>query len=144
MAPDGLPRPRRGYVSQHEFDGLTSWRSATISDVLSIRIAPEYPDSDISVPGATFLQMAQENVSNPLHDTRMITWSPLPSVRYTEGYSTENESTSGFKMAEEQLADWKNFETEVREMLMPLWVHKHKSFLLRRRESLFMWETSTD
>ncbi|KAI9770959.1 MAG: hypothetical protein M1840_002663 [Geoglossum simile] len=59
--------------------------------------------------------MAQENVSNPLHDTKAITWSPLPSVLYTESRSTKSEATSSFKMVKQQLAGWNNFEAEVRE-----------------------------
>jgi hypothetical protein len=58
--------------------------------------------------------MAQLPEPNPLHDTRRLTWSPLPTLCYKEGFSTESESTSSFEMAKEQLLDWMDFETNVR------------------------------
>jgi hypothetical protein len=78
----------------------------------------EDQDPDTYAPGATLfrkLQMAQETNPNPLHDTKTITWSSLPSLQYTKNYSTRNESTSGFRMTIEQVVDWKNFEADVRE-----------------------------
>jgi hypothetical protein len=59
--------------------------------------------------------MVQETTPNPLHDSKTITWSSLPRVKYTWGYSTKNESTSDFRMATGQVVDWKNFEADVRE-----------------------------
>lgn len=60
-------------------------------------------------------RMVQETTPNPLHDSKTITWSSLPRVKYTWGYSTKNESTSDFRMATGQVVDWKNFEADVRE-----------------------------
>jgi hypothetical protein len=51
---------------------------------------------------------------NPLHDARGITWSPLPTLEFKKGFSTEYGSSSVFKMATEQLLDWKDFEANVR------------------------------
>ena len=59
-------------------------------------------------------RMVQETTPNPLHDSKTITWSSLPRVKYTWGYSTKNESTSDFRMATGQVVDWKNFEADVR------------------------------
>ncbi|KAI9773160.1 MAG: hypothetical protein M1840_008281 [Geoglossum simile] len=58
--------------------------------------------------------MAPPSEFNPLHDIRSLTWSPLPGLHVTEGYSTVNESVSVFKMAPNQLLDWKDFEASVR------------------------------
>jgi hypothetical protein len=52
--------------------------------------------------------------ASPPYDVRVLTWSPLPSICFEEGFSTENESTSSFKMAKEQLIDWPDFEATVR------------------------------
>ncbi|KAI9777790.1 MAG: hypothetical protein M1839_008585 [Geoglossum umbratile] len=58
--------------------------------------------------------MAQQSQLNPLHDIRSLTWSQLPALRYTEGYSTVNESISSFALTKDQLIPWKNFEASVR------------------------------
>ena len=58
--------------------------------------------------------MAQPPEPNPLHNARGLTWSPLPTLCYKEGFSTESESTSHFEMAKEQLLDWEDFEANVR------------------------------
>jgi hypothetical protein len=58
--------------------------------------------------------MAQPPELNPLHSARGLTWSPLPTLCYKEGFSTESESTSDFRMAVEQLLDWEDFEANVR------------------------------
>ncbi|KAI9763360.1 MAG: hypothetical protein M1840_000552 [Geoglossum simile] len=58
--------------------------------------------------------MAQPSEFNPLHNVKSLTWSPLPSLLVTEGYSTVNESASIFKMAPQQLLVWKDFEASVK------------------------------
>jgi hypothetical protein len=58
--------------------------------------------------------MAQPPELNPSHDARGLTWSPLPTLCYQEGFSTKNESTSQCKMVEHQLLDWEDFEASVR------------------------------
>ncbi|KAI9766159.1 MAG: hypothetical protein M1840_006726 [Geoglossum simile] len=58
--------------------------------------------------------MAQQSELNPLHNIRGLTWSPLPSLCFIKGYSTVNESISAFRMAPNQLLDWKDFEASVR------------------------------
>ncbi|KAH0542475.1 hypothetical protein FGG08_003146 [Glutinoglossum americanum] len=58
--------------------------------------------------------MAQQSEFNPLHDIRSLTWSPLPTLRYTKGHSTVNESVSVFMMTADQLLGWRDFEASVR------------------------------
>jgi hypothetical protein len=59
--------------------------------------------------------MAQQPGLDPLHNAKSLTWSPLPRLCFTQGYSTVNQSVSAFKLAADQVIDWKDFEVSVRE-----------------------------
>jgi hypothetical protein len=51
---------------------------------------------------------------SPPYNARVLTWSSLPSICFEEGFSAENEDTSIFRMAMEQLIGWPDFEAMVR------------------------------
>ncbi|KAI9766683.1 MAG: hypothetical protein M1840_006327 [Geoglossum simile] len=50
----------------------------------------------------------------PMAQAKALTWSPLPNILFSEGFSTENESNSDSTLQEWQLEDWDDFETTVR------------------------------
>lgn len=45
---------------------------------------------------------------------KTLTWSPLPNILFSKGFSTENESNNDSALQEWQLEDWDDFEMTVR------------------------------
>ncbi|KAI9767373.1 MAG: hypothetical protein M1840_005783 [Geoglossum simile] len=52
--------------------------------------------------------------ASPLYGARALTWSSLPDVCFSKGFSTEAGSKSDFILEDWQLEDWPDFEATVR------------------------------